>query len=102
MRYLTFDVTNQNIVSTSDNSNIVRGTKDYLAVRINFIGNEWDNCKVVARFASGLYEDYMPIINGCCKIPDEAANKHAFKINLIGRNGDLQISTNQVVISQKE
>lgn len=102
MRYLTFDVNAQKLIPTSDNLNIVRGTKDYLAVRINFIGNEWNNCKVVARFVSGSYEDYAPITNGSCKVPDEAASKHAFKINLIGKNGDFQISTNQVVISQKE
>lgn len=102
MRYLTFDVNAQKLIPTSDNSNIVRGTKDYLNVRVNFIGTEWDNCKVVACFVSGIYKDYAPIVDGCCKVPNEAASKRAFKMNLIGRNETYEIKTNQIVISQKE
>lgn len=102
MRYLTFDVNAQKLIPTSDNSNIVRGTKDYLHVRVNFVGAEWNDCKIVACFTAGTYKDYMPIVNGCCKVPDEAASKRAFKMNLIGRNGTYEIKTNQIVISQKE
>lgn len=102
MRYLIFEVTNQKVVSTSDNSNIVMGTKGYLYVRVNFIGNDWNGCKVVARFSSGTYEEYVPIIDNICKVPEEAASKRSFKISFIGRKKDYQISTGQIVISQKE
>lgn len=104
MRELTFDVIKQKLVATSDNSDIVLGTKGYLVVKINFEGIDWNGCKVVVKFSYGSYEECVGLKNGICNVPNSAAGLITFKMSLIGRKTDIdyEIVTNSVVINQME
>ncbi len=104
MRELTFDVIKQKLVATSDNSDIVLGTKGYLVVKINFEGTDWNGCKVVVKFSYGSYEECVGLKNGVCNVPNLAAGLRTFKISLVGRKTDIdyEIVTNSVVINQME
>lgn len=104
MRELTFDVIKQKLVPTSDNSDIVLGTKGYLVVKVNFEGIDWNGCKVVVKFSYGTYEECVGLKNGVANVPNSAAALKSFKISLVGRKTDIdyEIVTNSVIINQTE
>lgn len=104
MRTLRFNVEGQVITQDPDCdfSNLVPGTKDYVRVTFSF-SNEWRGYKRVASFWSMLGKEYMPqeLDFGCsCMVPAEALTKRAFKVQVIGINNGMKITTNKVVVKQ--
>ena len=104
MRSLKFLVDDQIIKQDpqSDFSGLVPGTEDYLQAEFSF-SNEWDGCVKVASFYSALGREYEPQVlkdGRSCIIPIEALRKRIFKVQVIGKKGDLKLCTNKVVVNQ--
>lgn len=53
------------------------------------------------KFASGSIEEYIPLINNSCKIPDRISKLHKFNVSIVGATDDVQIMTNTITITQK-
>lgn len=102
MRILQFTVEGQRLSKSGDFTGIIRGSKKYLRSQFVFNGSDWNGCKVVAVFQ--LKDKEYPVAidsNRSCMVPDEVTDSSAFKIRLIGRKNDYQITTNKVLISQE-
>lgn len=103
MRTLKFIVENQIIKQDPrcDFTNLVPGTEGYIRATFSF-SPEWNGYVKVAGFYSAMGSEYppQPIVNGCCIIPAEALKKQIFKIQIVGKKGDLKLTTNKVTVSQ--
>lgn len=62
---------------------------------------EWDGLFKVVKFASGAVEEYIPLINNTCKIPDRISKLRKFNVSIVGASNDVQIMTNAITITQK-
>lgn len=104
MRTLRFIVEDQ-IVKPDPNcdfNDLVPGTTQYLKLEFTFSG-VWKDCTKVAAFYSPLGEEYPPQVltdGKTCMVPTEACAKRTFKVQVIGKNGDLRLTTNKVTVSQ--
>lgn len=97
MRVLNFEVYGQNLKKIGDFSGIVSGTKGYLKCHANFADNDWKRALKVAVFD----ETYLvPMYDDSCMVPYEVSDKRSFKMSIVGKNGDMVIKTNQVLIEQ--
>ena len=104
MRTIHFIVNKQTLSldPTCDISGLVPGTKGYLLANFSF-SSEWDDCAKVAAFFSNLGREYEPqvLANGVsCVIPSEALEKSIFKVQVLGRKNDYNISTNRLIVRQ--
>ena len=104
MRTLEFLVDDQIIKQSPqcDFSGLVPGTEDYLQARFIF-SSEWDGCVKVASFFSSLGWEYKPQVlkdGETCMIPAEALKRRTFKIQVIGKKGDLKLLTNKLAVCQ--
>ena len=103
MRYLNFIVDGQIIKKDPDCdfSNIVPGTKGYLAAKFTF-SEEWDNTVKVAAFWRNGRECPPQILKDgySCIIPAEALTSRQFTISVLGKNNDIKITTNKVEVVQ--
>ena len=105
MRTVNFIVNKQTLSldPACDVSDLVPGTKGYLLAKFSF-SSEWNGCVKVAAFFSNLGKEYEPQIlaNGTtCVIPSEALAKSIFKVQVVGRKDDYDISTNKVTVHQR-
>lgn len=103
-RVLRFIVDDQILCpdSTCDFSNLAPGHRGYLVAEFAF-SKEWDGCNKVAAFYSPLGREYPPRALGygnACVIPFEALEKRSFKIQVIGKRGDILIKTNKLTVKQ--
>lgn len=96
MRTLQFRVSGQKLEAIDIPTDLVKGTRNYLQCAFSFEGSDWNGCKVVAEF--GGYA--APVINQMCMVPDEAAARQYFKLQLIGVRNTYLITTNEVVVKQ--
>ena len=64
--------------------------------------SDWDNKTKVAAFWSIIGAEYEPQVlqDNTCMIPPEALDRSAFKIQVLGKKGNSNISTNKLVILQ--
>lgn len=104
MRTLRFIVEDQIIKAdpNCDFSDLVPGTEQYLQAEFSFSG-KWKDCTKVAGFYSMLGKEYPPQVlkdGKTCMIPSEACAKRSFKIQVIGKNDKLKLTTNKVTVSQ--
>lgn len=104
MRTLQFLVDDQIIKQhpQCDFSGLVPGTEEYLQAEFHF-SPEWDGCVKVASFYSSLGREYKPQVlkdGKTCMIPTEALKKRIFKVQVIGKKGDLKLTTNKMTVSQ--
>ena len=104
MRILKFIVDNQIIKQDPDCdfSNLVPGTEEYLQAEFSF-SQEWKGCVKVAAFWSALGREYEPQVikdGKTCIIPSEALKRRAFKIQVIGKNKNIKLTTNKLRIVQ--
>lgn len=104
MRILKFIVDNQIIRAdpTCDFSGLVPGTKGYLRAEFSF-SPEWRGCTKVAAFWSMMGREYPPQIledGKSCLIPEEALKRRTFKVQVIGKNSEVQLTTNKAVVNQ--
>lgn len=104
MRTLNFIVNGQ-ILEPDPNCNfddLVPGSEGYVRASFTFT-NEWLNCAKVAAFFSALGKEYPPQkldSNLTCVIPSEALKKRTFKIQILGKQDDIYITTNKLPVTQ--
>ena len=103
MRVLKFIVNRQRMSKdpNADFQNIVAGSVGYLYASFD-MSSDWNGCMVVAHFTGDDKEDFMPVINGKCSIPDEVLTGRFFTVQLIGTSGDdfKIISTRELVLQK--
>lgn len=104
MRTLKFIVNAQSIIQNPecDFTGLVPGTKGYLEAEFSF-SDEWSGTAKVVEFSSNLGREYAPQVlmnNKVCVIPYEALKNRIFKIRVIGKKGDFEISTNKLAVCQ--
>ena len=104
MKTLKFVVDGQVIKQdpSCDFSGLVPGTEQYLRAEFRF-SSEWNGYIKVATFWSALGKEYPPqeLKDGkTCMIPTEALKKRVFKVQVIGGNNKIKISTNKVKVIQ--
>lgn len=104
MRTIKFIVNGQSLeLDPSSNTNdLVPGTERYIKAEFIF-SSEWAGYKKVAAFYSMLGHEYPPqlLVNDqYCVVPTEALAKRQFKMRILGKNGDISIVTNKLLVSQ--
>lgn len=102
MRVLKFNVNGQILEKSKDCDfdHIVAGSKNYLKMYFSF-SDELKSFRKIARFSDGEKEDYMPIIEGFCNVPEEMLKKKYFRVGVILMNDDKYIPTTQQCIVQE-
>lgn len=102
MKTLAFTVNGQKLSKKPSIlfSRLVAGSSNFYDVTFEF-SPEWGNLFRVVKFASGSIEEYIPLINNTCKIPDRIAKLHKFNVSVAGATSDTQIATNTITITQK-
>lgn len=102
MKTLAFVVNGQKLSKKSSIlfSRLIAGSSNFYDVSFEF-SPEWDNLFRVVKFASGSVEEYIPLINNTCKIPDRITKFHKFNVSVAGATSDTQIATNTITITQK-
>lgn len=104
MRTLKFIVDKQiiSLNQSCDFTGLFPGSEGYLQAEFSF-SPEWKNCTKVAAFYSNLGKEYPPQLlrdGRTCMIPAEALKGRKFKVQLIGKSGDIKLTTNKVTVSQ--
>ncbi len=79
---------------------LITGSSKFYYTSFEF-SPEWDGLFKVVKFASGTIEEYIPLINNACKIPDRISKLHKFNVSIVGATNDVQIATNTITITQK-
>lgn len=102
MRTLNFIVNAQAIEKdpSCDFSGIVSGTKGYLQAEFN-VSKEWAGCKMAAVFSCLGKEYPQPIMNGMCKIPEEALKWDKFGVRVVGQKENYRITTGEIKVNQE-
>lgn len=104
MRTLKF-IVNKQIITLDPNcdlSGLIPGSEGYLQAEFSF-SSEWKNCVKVAAFYSFLGKEYQPQLlkdGKRCMIPAEALKGRRFKVQVIGKDNDVKITTNKVTVCQ--
>lgn len=101
MRTLKFNVTSQIIKRDPQSSfkDIVAGTSNYYQAA--FVMDEsWYGYSCIAQFRGGDEISYQPIIKGKCKIPDNVLHYNSFFVSVIGKKGEIRLTTNEIQIFQ--
>ena len=104
MRTLKFIVEGQIIKQdpNCDFTNLVPGTEGYLRAEFSF-SPEWNGCVKVASFWSAVGDEYPPQVLSdgvSCMIPNEATQRYAFKVRVIGKNNTVRLVTNKAIVKQ--
>lgn len=104
MRTLKFIVDGQTITQDPkcDFSGLVPGTEGYLKAEFSF-SSDWRDCVKIATFHSMMGKEYAPQVlyqGKSCMIPPEALMRKVFKVGVVGKKGDLKMTTNKVAVSQ--
>ena len=87
---------------TCDFLGLVPGTEQYVKAEFAF-SDDWRGYTKVVSFRSMLGHEYEPqLLNDgkSCMVPSEALKKRSFKIQVIGKNKELKITTNKLTITQ--
>ena len=105
MRTLNF-IVNQQLITLDpkcDISGLIPGSEGYIQAKFSFSA-EWKDSTKVAAFFSPLGREFPPqlLADGkTCMIPAEALKYRKFKVQIIGKKGDVKLTTNKVAVSQK-
>lgn len=104
MRTLRFIIDGQIIREDPDCdfTGLVPGSSGYFTAEFSF-SKEWADATKVAAFYSPLGLEYPPraLYDGkSCVIPFEALKKRSFKIQVVGRRGDILLKTNKIIVKQ--
>lgn len=104
VRTLRFQVRGQQISPDPDCdfSGIVPGTAGYLQAEFSF-SPEWRYTVKVAEFRRYETSEYYPvkIVSGRCTIPAEVLAGKAWLVNIVGKRGDMVITTNKCKVRQE-
>ena len=104
MRTLKF-IVNKQIITLDPNcdfTGLIPGSEGYLQAEFIF-SPEWRNCVKVAAFYSILGKEFPPqkLEDGkTCMIPAEALKGRKFKVQVIGKDDRVKLTTNKVTVSQ--
>lgn len=105
MRTLRFIVDGETIVKdpSCDFSGLFPGTNP--DIRAEFVFSpEWESRVKVVAFWSILGKEYEPqLVNeqNLCKIPEEALEKPAFKVQILGKHRGRNFQTNTTIVYQR-
>lgn len=104
MRTLRFIVDGESIKQdpSCDFYGLSRGKNPAIRAEFTF-SSEWKNKVKVAAFWSMLDSEYEPREikeDGSCLIPAEALARPTFKIQVMGKKGNVRLTTNKLVIRQ--
>ena len=88
------------LLTRKENKSLQKGTVGYY--RLSFVlPNEWKNRKKVAHIKSMTKNEYLPIINGSCMLPDKFNNCDTISVGVITKDETQQThKTNYVIINQ--
>lgn len=102
MKTLSFTVNGQKLSKKPSIlfSRLVAGSSNFYDVSFEF-SPEWSSLIKVVKFASGSIEEYIPLTNNTCKIPERISKLHKFNVSIVGATDDVQIMTNTITITQK-
>lgn len=100
MRTLKFTAAGQGLYKTT-NERIAPGSKGYLSCEFA-LDSEWDGMQVIAAFYDESGEEHAVELEGCaCQVPDEVTDGRAFRVALVGVDGDVRMTTNKVLVMQE-
>lgn len=104
MRILKFIVEDQIIKQdpNCDFSKLVPGSEGYLFAEFVF-SPVWEGAVKVATFHSPMGREYPPQAiydTNRCMIPAEALTHKKFKVGVIGKKGNIRLTTNKVTVIQ--
>lgn len=102
MRTLAFKVDAQKIQKSGDFSGIVSGTAGYLKASFLF-SKDWKHMVKVAEFRKKWGSDYVPvkIINNQCMVPQEVLLGIQWTVKVIGKRGDIILTTEECTVTQE-
>ena len=104
MRILEFEINGQNISKSKncDFSGIVPGTAGYLYATFEFSA-EWRGLAKVAEFRRYSTDEVFPakIINGKCEIPADALRGKKWYVNVVGKRGNIRMTTDRAEVKQE-
>lgn len=97
MQTLTFKVVGQSLANTNSKIKLIAGSSNYVQLRFDISGREWQGCKIVAQFND---TDAVPVFNKTCSVPSDYLSRRIFKVRLIGArsHSDYRIVTNFVYV----
>lgn len=103
MRTLKFIINSQKISldPSCDFSGIVPGTAGYLYAQFDF-SPEWRGLAKVAEFRRYDIDEAVPkkIINGKCEIPAETLLGKKWYVNVVGKRGNIRMTTDRAEVKQ--
>ena len=84
-------------------SGIVRGTVGYLKAAFNFSA-EWSGMAKVAEFRKYTCDSPIPvpIIQGECMVPKEVTGGKVWHVKIVGKKGDMILTTGNCKVDQEE
>lgn len=104
MRTLNFTVQTQKISPdpACSFSGIVRGTEGYLKAAFKF-STEWSGMAKVAEFRKYTCSDpiSVPIINNECMVPKEVTGGKEWHVKIVGKKGDMILTTGNCKVEQE-
>lgn len=105
MRKLKFTVNEQKISHDTECSfsGIVQGTVGYLKAAFKFSA-EWSGTVKVAEFRRYTISDpiSVPIINNECMVPEEVTGGKVWHVKIVGKKGDMILTTGNCKVDQEE
>ena len=102
MRTLRFKVNAQKIQKSGDFSGIVSGTAGYLKAEFAF-SKEWSGMVKVAEFREKWRKIFtsVKIVNNQCIIPQEVLSGIQWTVKVIGKRGDIILTTEECIVTQE-
>lgn len=97
---LEFEVNGQALKWLNSDSQLVKGSRKFIKC-VFTASDELNEYRKIARFKARNKEEYMPILDGECIVPDNIANYRTFNVSVISMKGEQYIPTNEVTIRQE-
>lgn len=97
---LEFEVIGQSLKWLNYDSKLVKGSRKFLKC-IFTSSDELKEYRKIACFKARKEQEYMPILDGECIVPDNIANYRTFNVSVISMKDEQYIPTNEVTIRQE-
>lgn len=97
---LNFEVNGQSLKWLNNDAHLVKGSRKFLKCVFES-SNELKEYRKIARFKARNDEEYMPILDGKCIVPDNISDHRMFHVSVISIKDDQFIPTNEVTIRQE-
>lgn len=93
-------IVNGQLLKLINPTSLVKGSRNYLKCRFTF-SEDLKDYRKVAKFTARNVEEYMPIIDELCSIPDNITSFRKFHISVLCMKDTQYIPTNEVTIRQE-